>query len=296
MYIRESQNIPTTKNIDLQVSRKYKSSNTIVTVGNVTFGDTSLPIIAGPCSVESQEQIDTAAQAIYDIKSTLSTIEGDFPKTSIDFILRGGLFKARTSPYSFQGLGSAGIPYMNNVKTNYNLPLVTEITDISQIELLNDFDMLQVGARNMQNFELLKALGKLDKPILLKRSFASTLDEFLCSAEYIYNEGNHNIILCERGIRTFDNTFRNTLDLAVIPYLKEKTHLPVIVDPSHAIGNAKYINPIACASILAGADGLMLEIDNLPHLAISDAKQTIDLITFKDITLHIQKILPYICI
>ena len=217
-------------------------------------------IIAGPCSVESEEQVISIARSV---------------KASGAGFLRGGAFKPRTSPYSFQGMRATGIKYLLEAKQKTGLPIVSEIMDISQIELFEDVDVIQVGARNMQNFELLKELGHTDKPILLKRGLSSTLEELLMSAEYIMAGGNEKIILCERGIRTFETATRNTLDLSAIPWLKEKSHLPIIVDPSHATGIRELVLPMSMAATAAGADGLMVEVHNDPEHALCDGPQSL---------------------
>jgi 3-deoxy-7-phosphoheptulonate synthase len=224
------------------------------------IGGGNFSIIAGPCSVESEEQVISIAESV---------------KASGAGFLRGGAFKPRTSPYSFQGMRGTGIKYLLEAKEKTGLPIVTEIMDISQIELFEDVDVIQVGARNMQNFELLKELGHTDKPILLKRGLSSTLEELLMSAEYIMAGGNEKIILCERGIRTFETATRNTLDLSAIPWLKEKTHLPVVVDPSHATGIRELVLPMSIAATAAGADGLMVEVHNDPAHALCDGPQSL---------------------
>jgi 3-deoxy-7-phosphoheptulonate synthase len=224
------------------------------------IGGGNFSIIAGPCSVESEEQVISIAESV---------------KASGAGFLRGGAFKPRPSPYSFQGMRGTGIKYLLEAKEKTGLPIVTEIMDISQIELFEDVDVIQVGARNMQNFELLKELGHTDKPILLKRGLSSTLEELLMSAEYIMAGGNEKIILCERGIRTFETATRNTLDLSAIPWLKEKTHLPVVVDPSHATGIRELVLPMSIAATAAGADGLMVEVHNDPAHALCDGPQSL---------------------
>ncbi len=217
-------------------------------------------MIAGPCSVESEEQILEVAQKV---------------KESGAHILRGGAFKPRTSPYSFQGMEGEGIDLLVKAKKVTGLPLISEIMDISQLHYFDEIDVIQVGARNMQNFLLLKELGKTDKPILLKRGFANTIQEWLMSAEYIMSRGNKKVILCERGIRTIEQATRNTLDLSAIPVIKEFSHLPIVVDPSHATGYAKYVKPMSLAAVAAGADGLMIEVHNDPCAALCDGPQSI---------------------
>ena len=219
-----------------------------------------ITIYAGPCSVESEEQFFEVAECIADLG--LSWI-------------RGGAFKPRTNPHSFQGLGATGLEYLKVARQETGLPIVTEIMSIGHLDLFEDVDVIQVGARNMQNFELLKVLGKIDKPILLKRGLANSLDELLMSAEYIMAGGNEKVILCERGIRTFETSYRNTLDISAIPMLKKKTHLPVIVDPSHAAGIRFMVEPLAMAAIAAGADGLMIEVHNNPEKALCDGAQSL---------------------
>jgi len=219
-----------------------------------------MTVIAGPCSVESEEQIITVARSV---------------KASGAKLLRGGAFKPRTSPYAFQGLREEGIRLLLEAKKDTGLPIVTEIMDLSQLDLFTDVDVIQVGARNMQNFELLKQLGHTDKPILLKRGLANTYQELLMSAEYIMAFGNENVILCERGIRTFENYTRNTLDISAVPVLKKLSHLPVIVDPSHAVGFAEFVMPLSLAAIAAGADGLIIEVHNNPSCARCDGMQSL---------------------
>ena len=217
-------------------------------------------MIAGPCSIETKEQITEVAE---DVKRSGATL------------LRGGAFKPRTSPYAFQGLHEHGLDLLLEAKKATGLPVVTEIMSAEHLPLFDDVDVIQVGARNMQNFELLKVLGKIDKPILLKRGLANTLDELLMSAEYIMAGGNEKVILCERGIRTFETSYRNTLDISAVPMLKKKTHLPVIIDPSHAAGIRFMVEPLAMAAIAAGADGLMIEVHNNPEKALCDGAQSL---------------------
>ncbi|MBQ2675795.1 MAG: 3-deoxy-7-phosphoheptulonate synthase [Clostridia bacterium] len=243
-----------------KANRKFHPDNTVIDVGGVKIGDGSLPIIAGPCSVESEEQIIEVAKRVKAAGATM---------------LRGGAFKPRTSPYAFQGLRAEGLELLLEAKKETGMPIVTEIMRVSHIDLFEDVDLIQVGARNMQNFELLKELGKLNKPILLKRGLSSTIDETLMSAEYIMSEGNDKVILCERGIRTFEPAYRNTLDISAIPMLKKLTHLPIIVDPSHAAGIPWLIEPLSLAAIGAGADGLIIEVHNCPAKALSDGAQSL---------------------
>jgi len=241
-------------------NRKFHPDDTIVTVGDVKIGGGNFCLIAGPCSVESEEQIVEVAQ---DVKKAGANL------------LRGGAFKPRTSPYAFQGLKGEGIELLKLARKETGLPIVTEIMSVTDMELFEDVDVIQVGARNMQNFDLLKELGKLDKPILLKRGLANTMKELLMSAEYIMASGNERVILCERGIRTFETYTRNTLDLSAVPMLHELSHLPVIVDPSHATGIARLVAPMALAGAASGADGLMIEVHNDPIHALCDGAQSL---------------------
>lgn len=250
-----------------RVSEPYKSANrkfhpddTVVEVGNIKIGGGNFQFIAGPCSVETPEQICQVAAAV---------------KASGAGMLRGGAFKPRTSPYSFQGLQGEGIKLLEQAKALTGLPVVTEVMDIHQLEYFDNVDLIQVGARNMQNFELLKELGRMRKPVLLKRGMASTLQELLMSAEYIMAGGNEQVILCERGIRTFETATRNTLDLSCVPLLHEMTHLPVVVDPSHATGIARLVKPMALAAAVCGADGIMIEVHNDPKNALCDGAQSV---------------------
>lgn len=261
------------------VNRKFHPMNTIVDVGGHKFGGDNFQYIAGPCSVESEEQIIDIAIAVKDAGASL---------------LRGGAFKPRTSPYAFQGLRAEGIELLLKAKADTGMPIVTEIMSINHLDLFADVDVIQVGARNMQNFELLKELGKCDKPILLKRGLANTIEEWLMSAEYIMSEGNGNIILCERGIRTFEPYTRNTLDLSAIPLVKELTHLPIIVDPSHASGISRLVAPLSLASIGAGADGLIIEVHNNPPCALCDGAQSLRPEQFKEIVEKSNVILPLV--
>ena len=260
------------------VNRKFHPANTVVPVGlaGAAIGGGNFGLIAGPCSVESEDQIVTLARQV---------------KSSGANMLRGGSFKPRTSPYDFQGLGSRGIDLLMEAKKATGLPIVTEIMDIRTLELFEDVDIIQVGARNTQNFDLLKELGKTNKPILLKRGLAGTIKELLMSAEYIIASGNENVILCERGIRTYESTYtRNTLDLSAVPVLKELTHLPVVVDPSHATGKASLVGPMALAAVAAGADGLMIEVHNDPIHALSDGAQSLTPEEFNDLAKRILKL------
>lgn len=241
-------------------SRVFHTEDTIVDVSSVKIGGGNFAIIAGPCSVESRRQILGIASAV---------------KSSGASLLRGGAFKPRTSPYSFQGLGESALPLLSEAGSTYGMPIVSEITDRDQLEMFECVDLIQVGARNMQNFELLKALGRIDKPILLKRGWANTVKELMTSAEYIMKGGNERIILCERGIRTFEPYTRNTLDLSAVVVVKELSHLPIIVDPSHASGHSKYIESLSLAAAAAGADGLMIEVHDDPSRSKCDAAQAI---------------------
>lgn len=242
-------------------NRKFHPENSIIRVGNVVFGGESIPVIAGPCSVESEEQITQIAKQVQ--KSGAS-------------LLRGGAFKPRSSPYSFQGLGTGGISLLSAAKRQTGLPIVSEITNPATLsDFVDNVDVIQVGARNMQNYELLKELSKLKKPVLLKRGFSNTIEELLMSAEYILSGGNNDVILCERGIRTFETQTRNTLDISAVPVLKRLSHLPVVVDPSHASGMAALVEPLALAAVAAGADGLIIEVHQDPANALSDGPQSI---------------------
>ena len=242
-------------------NRKFHPEDTVVKVDNTSVGGDIFAVMAGPCSVESKEQVIEIAKAV---------------KASGATMLRGGAFKPRTSPYDFQGLKAEGIEYLLAAKKETGLPIVTEIMSASHLDLFSDVDVIQVGARNMQNFELLRELGRCNKPILLKRGLSSTIKEWLMSAEYIMAGGNENIILCERGIRSFDSQYtRNVLDLSAVPVLKELTHLPVIVDPSHATGSARLVKPMALAAVASGAHGLMIEVHNNPKVALCDGAQSL---------------------
>ena len=260
------------------VNRKFHPEDTVVEVlHGVKIGGGNFQVIAGPCSVESEEQICLVAEEV---------------KNAGAGMLRGGAFKPRTSPYAFQGMRAQGIDLLLEAKEKTGLPIVTEVMDISQLPLFENVDVIQIGARNMQNFELLKEVGRLRKPILLKRGLANTLKELLMSAEYIMAGGNENVILCERGIRTFETATRNTLDLASIPLLKTMTHLPIIVDPSHATGIAGLVKPMAMAATAAGADGLMIEVHNNPPAALCDGAQSLTPAAFKDVMDVVNQIRP----
>ena len=260
-------------------NRKFHPDDSIITVDNTSVGGNIFAIMAGPCSVESEEQVINIAKAV---------------KASGATMLRGGAFKPRTSPYDFQGLKAEGIEFLLEAKKETGLPIVTEIMNANHLPLFEEVDVIQVGARNMQNFELLKELGKTKKPILLKRGLANTLKEFLMSAEYIMAGGNENIILCERGIRTFETYTRNTLDLSAVPMLKELTHLPIIIDPSHATGVARLVKPMALAAAACGADGLMIEVHNDPTHALCDGAQSLTPEAFADVTRSVRKVLTAI--
>ena len=244
-----------------KANRKFHPENTTIKISDtVTIGDGSLHIMAGPCSVENEQQIVAVAKSVQQSGATL---------------LRGGAFKPRTSPYAFQGLKSEGLDLLKTARKETGLPIVTEIMRVSHIDMFENVDVIQVGARNMQNFELLKELGKIDKPILLKRGLSATIEEWLMSAEYIMAGGNDKVMLCERGIRTYETFTRNTLDISAIPVIKKLSHLPVIVDPSHAAGKSWLVEPLAMAAVAAGADGLIIEVHNDPPHALSDGAQSL---------------------
>lgn len=243
------------------VNRKFHPEDTIVDVEGIKFGGKKIIVIAGPCSIENKELLDELAVSI---------------KKSGAEILRGGAFKPRTSPYSFQGLKEEGLTMLKAAKEKYNIPVISEITNIGHLDMfLENTDIIQVGARNMQNFELLKELGKVNKPVMIKRGFANTIEELLLSAEYVLRGGNNNVILCERGIRTIETYTRNTLDLSAVPVLKQLSHLPVVVDPSHACGIASLIEPMSKAAVASGADGLIIEVHPCPSKALSDGQQSL---------------------
>lgn len=242
-------------------SREFKAANTVVKVGNVRFGDGSMPVIAGPCAVEGRERFLEIAVAV---------------KARGASLLRGGAFKPRTSPYSFQGLGEEGLKIMAEARDITGLPIVTEVMDQKSVSLVADYaDIIQVGARNMQNFFLLKEVGKINKPVLLKRGQAATIEEWLMAAEYILDSGNDQVILCERGIRTFETYTRNTLDLSAVPLIKQHSHLPIIVDPSHGTGKRELIAPMSLAAVACGCDGLIIEVHTNPAEAWSDGPQSL---------------------
>ncbi len=261
-----------------KANRKFHPDDTVIDLGHGSvIGGGKLGIIAGPCSVESEEQILSVASDV---------------KASGAAFLRGGAFKPRTSPYAFQGLRAEGLELLRHARKHTGLPIVTEIMSASHMVLFEDVDIIQVGARNMQNFELLKALGKCDKPILLKRGLANTIEELLMSAEYIMAAGNERVILCERGIRTFETMTRNTLDISAVPLLKSLSHLPVVVDPSHASGISRLVEPLALAAVAAGADGLIIEVHNDPPHALSDGAQSLTPEQFAALTRRIEEVAP----
>ena len=259
-------------------NRKFHEEDSIIPVGNTQIGGNVFSVIAGPCSIESEEQVCLIATAVKAAGATM---------------LRGGAFKPRTSPYAFQGLRGHGLELLLEAKRLTGLPVVTEIMDLSQLPLFDEVDVIQVGARNMQNFELLKELGHTGKPILIKRGLANTLQELLMSAEYVMAGGNEKVILCERGIRTFETATRNTLDLSAVPMLKKLTHLPVIVDPSHATGISWMVKPMALAAAAAGADGLMIEVHNDPKRALCDGAQSLTPEAFRDVMEGVRAVLPH---
>ena len=258
-----------------QANRKFHPQDSVIEAGGSKSGGGYFGLIAGPCSVESEEQIIQVAQAVKEAGANF---------------LRGGAFKPRTSPYAFQGMGGEGIRLLLKAKEATGLPIVTELMNINTLDLFGDVDVIQVGARNMQNFDLLKELGKTKKPILLKRGLANTLQELLMSAEYIMSEGNENVILCERGIRTFETYTRNTLDLSAVPVLHELSHLPVVIDPSHATGKSRLVSSMAYAAAACGADGLMIEVHNDPEHALCDGAQSLTPSQFAELSRKVQQI------
>ncbi|MGB4440329.1 MAG: 3-deoxy-7-phosphoheptulonate synthase [Sedimentibacter sp.] len=259
-----------------KANRKMHPENTVININGIEIGGSKVIIMAGPCSVESENQVTDIAKHV---------------KNEGASILRGGAWKPRTSPYSFQGLKADGLEFLNAAKKETSMPVVSEITNPAHIEMFIDkVDIFQVGARNMQNFELLKELGKVKKPILLKRGFSNTLEELLMSAEYIMSEGNDNVILCERGIRTFETFTRNTLDISAIPALKKLSHLPVIVDPSHAAGMNWMVESLSMAAVAAGADGLIIEVHNDPENALCDGAQSLTYSAFKEMMIKLKTI------
>lgn len=258
-------------------NKKFKADPTIIDVDGVKIGGDNFVIMAGPCAVESHDQLMQTAMAA---------------KAGGAQILRGGAYKPRTSPYSFQGLEVEGLKYMAEAREATGLKVITEVTSEHALEAaVNYVDIIQIGARNMQNFELLKEAGKINKPVMLKRGLAATIDEWLNAAEYIMSEGNEDVILCERGIRTFETSTRNTLDISAVPVIKSKSHLPIIVDPSHASGVRAYISPLSRAAVAAGADGLMIEVHPCPEKALSDGAQSLDPGDFKKLT---EELRPFI--
>ncbi|MBQ6496374.1 MAG: 3-deoxy-7-phosphoheptulonate synthase [Firmicutes bacterium] len=258
-----------------EASRKFHPEDTVVSIGDVRIGGGNFAMIAGPCSVESEKQILEVARSVSLAGAAL---------------LRGGAFKPRTSPYDFQGMKAEGLELLRKAKEETGMPIVSEIINVNHLPLFENVDVIQIGARNMQNFELLKAVGRTSKPVLLKRGLGSTLKELLMSAEYIMSEGNKNVILCERGIRTFEKYTRNTLDLSAIPVLREHTHLPIIVDPSHATGKASLVEPMALAAVAAGADGLMIEVHNDPERALCDGAQSLTPAQFAKLSAKVAKV------
>jgi len=260
-------------------NRKFHPQDTIVDVCGHKFGGNNFQLIAGPCSVESEAQIIGIAKAV---------------KAAGANILRGGAFKPRTSPYAFQGLKAEGLQLLLKAKEETGMPICTELMAEKYIDLFEDVDIIQIGARNMQNFDLLKAVGKLNKPILLKRGLANTIQEWLMSAEYIMSEGNENVILCERGIRTFEPATRNTLDLSAIPLIQELTHLPIIVDPSHASGIARLVEPMSLAAVGAGSQGLIIEVHNDPPHALCDGAQSLRPEQFEEVVKKVDVMLPLV--
>ncbi len=256
-----------------RASLAYKATPSVVQVGNIQIGDGHFAMIGGPCSIEGMEKLDEVALAVKGAGANM---------------LRGGAFKPRTSPYSFQGLGQEGLDMLSAVGKKYDLPVVTEVMAVDQVDLFDGIDMYQVGARNMQNFDLLKAIGQTRKPVLLKRGMAASIEDLLMAAEYILAHGNPNVILCERGIRTYETSTRNTLDLSAIPVLRSKTHLPIVVDPSHAVGKREWVESMAMAAVAAGADGLIIEIHQNPDEAWSDGRQSLYLDEYKALTKKVQ--------
>jgi 3-deoxy-7-phosphoheptulonate synthase len=262
------------------VSREAKRENTVVSIGGVPVGGPKVVVIGGPCAVESEEQALEVGRAVRRAGATL---------------YRGGAFKPRTSPYSFQGLGEKGLKILAKVREETNLPIVTEVLDTETVELVAEHaDCLQVGARNMQNFSLLKRLGKTRKPVLLKRGMSATIEEFLLSAEYLLSEGNYQVVLCERGVRTFADHTRNTLDLSVVPYVQRISHLPIVVDPSHGTGKRQKVIPLSRAAIAVGADGLIVEVHPHPELALSDGPQALPPEMFAELMDQVRRLAPVV--
>jgi 3-deoxy-7-phosphoheptulonate synthase len=262
------------------VSREAKRENTVVSIGGVPVGGPKVVVIGGPCAVESEEQALEVGRAVRRAGATL---------------YRGGAFKPRTSPYSFQGLGEKGLKILAKVREETNLPIVTEVLDTETVDLVAEHaDCLQVGARNMQNFSLLKRLGKTRKPVLLKRGMSATIEEFLLSAEYLLSEGNYQVVLCERGVRTFADHTRNTLDLSVVPYVQRISHLPIVVDPSHGTGKRQKVIPLSRAAIAVGADGLIVEVHPHPELALSDGPQALPPEMFAELMDQVRRLAPVV--
>jgi 3-deoxy-7-phosphoheptulonate synthase len=258
------------------VSREWKNENTVVDVDGVKIGEGHFVVMAGPCSVESEEQLMKTAEVV---------------KLAGAQILRGGAFKPRTTPYSFQGLGKAGLELLQKAKKKFGLPIVTELLHVENLDLVaSHTDIIQIGARNMQNFEMLLAVGKLKKPVLLKRGMSARMEEFLLAAEYILNEGNPNVILCERGIRTFETATRNTLDLNIVALVKELSHLPIIADPSHGTGRYSLVTPLSLAAFAVGAHGLLIEVHPDPSKALSDGDQSLNLENFAALMKRLEKL------
>ena len=250
-------------------SREFHPEDTIIRVLDAVIGDGSLTMMAGPCSVESRDQLFETADAVKAAGAT---------------VLRGGAFKPRTSPYSFQGLGVQGLRYLAEARERTGLPIITEVMEPSQVDIVAEYaDILQIGTRNMQNYSLLRDVGRVARPVMLKRGYGATIEEWLMAAEYIVSSGNPNVILCERGIRTFETYTRNTMDLSAVPVLNQLTHLPVIIDPSHATGKRSLVKPLAIGGVAVGADGVMVEVHPRPDDALSDAEQQLDLDQFRDL-------------
>jgi len=257
-------------------SREFQPEDTVIKIDGVEIGGKKVVIMAGPCAVENEDQITTIAESV---------------KDSGALILRGGAFKPRTGPYSFQGLEIEGLELLAKAKEKTGLLIVTEVMSVDRIDLVAEYaDILQIGARNMQNFMLLKAVGQIRKPVLLKRGMSATIEEFLLAAEYILSQGNHNVMLCERGIRTFETYTRNTLDINAVPVLKQLSHLPVIVDPSHGTGRRELVAPVSKAAIAAGADGLIIEVHNNPEVSVSDGAQSLLPEQFSQLMTELKKI------
>jgi 3-deoxy-7-phosphoheptulonate synthase len=260
------------------VSREARTEDYVVHIGEVPFGGGPLAVIAGPCAIETPDQLHQTGTAV---------------RAAGAHVLRGGAFKPRTSPYSFQGLGEAGLPLLHDIAAELAMPTVTEVVEVQDVNAVAAHaDCFQIGARNMQNFRLLKAVGRSDKPVILKRGMAATLDDLLLAAEYIVSEGNPRVILCERGIRTFETAMRNTLDLAAVPYLKHRTHLPVVVDPSHGTGLRELVAPMSLAAVAAGADGLLIEVHHDPTRALSDGQQSLFPAQFEALMQQLASLLP----